>query len=674
MTHVTTLEGVYWASGRGFGFVIPDGGETREDDLFIPPRCDGGAWHGDRVQVAVTPASPGEGKPTGRITGIVTRANSTVIGRVLKEGRDYWLQPDSSRLSHTVKLTGSRSGLRAGDKAEVKMVSYGGPTAPMGLFLRSFGRDGSRQAAVEAILARTQIAQTFPQSVLIAAGQAPDRVPPQALEGRLDLREEQIITIDGPTAKDLDDAVSLARDKLGRWVLGVHIADVSHYVARKSPLDEEAFQRGTSVYFADRVIPMLPETLSNGICSLNPQVDRLTLSCIMTLDEGGKVVEHTIAKSVIRTAHRMNYPDCNALLADSDPALARQYDHLLPMLRDMEQLARVLNRKRVLRGALELETGESYIVCDEHGFPVDIQSRVPGVSEGIIEEFMLMANETVAEHLCKAGKPGVFRVHEKPVSAKLEQLRTLLAAFGYTLDTPDAFGMQKVLREASGKPEEGAVNMLLLRSLMKAKYAPKNLGHFGLGAEFYCHFTSPIRRYPDLMVHRILSALLSGLSDREEKRLAADANAAAQQSTLREEAAETAERDIEKCYKAEFMQAHLGESATGIVSGVTRFGLFVLLPNGVEGLVPMAALPGDRYAYDEEHMTLTAPGSDRSFTFAMALEVQCVAADVGTGEVTFSLVGQPAAPARRERVSEPSPPRRKGKRPMHTPKKKHRGR
>jgi len=669
MTAPATIEGIYWASGRGFGFVAPDGAEDREDDLFIPPRSDGGAWHGDRVRVSVLPDGPEQGRAVGRVTAVLQRNNPTVIGCVVKEGRDYWLQPDSNRLPRAVRLTGSRSGLRAGDKAEVKVVSYGtAQSGPMGLFLRSFGRDGSRQAAVEAILAQNHIPQAFPREALLEAGQAPDRVPPEALTGRLDLRDRLIVTIDGPTAKDLDDAVSLERDEQGRPVLGVHIADVSHYVAEGSALDREAWERGTSVYFADRVIPMLPEALSNGICSLNPQTDRLTLSCLMTLDGQGRVLEHTIARSVIRTAERMSYPDCNALLAGESPELARRYEAVLPMLREMESLARVLARKRRGRGALELETGEVCILCDEHGFPVELQNRVPGVSEGIIEEFMLIANEMVAEHLTRQSKAGVFRVHEKPAPSRLEQLQTMLAPFGYTLSTPDAFGMQKVLAAAAGKPEQAAVNMLLLRSLMKARYAPENLGHFGLGAEFYCHFTSPIRRYPDLMVHRVLSALLDGASEREERALAASCASAAQQSTQREEEAETAERDIEKCYQAEYMHGHLGEDYPGLVSGVTRFGLFVLLPNGVEGLVPAEALPDDSYDYDEDRMTLTGARTGRVFSLAMPLTVQCAAADPGTGQVTFALQGLPTAPARPVQARRDKPRGRKPaprKRPVH---------
>lgn len=679
------VAGTYWDSGRGFGFLTPDGSTGREDDLFLPPHCAGRAWHGDRVLAELDPARGwADERPTAHVVAVLNRANSTVIGRITREGKEYWLAPDGGKLP-LLKLTGSHAGLRTGDKAEAKVLSYGGRNEPpMAAALRTFGRDGTRQAAVEAILARNAIPRAFSDEVIQAAAKLPEAVPASACKGRLDLREQLIITIDGPTAKDLDDAVSVSRNSDGTWELGVHIADVSHYVTAGSVLDQEAWRRGTSVYFADQVIPMLPQRLSNGICSLNPRVDRLTLSCLMTIDRQGQVVDHRIAKTVIRTAERMSYPDCNALLAGGDGELEARYANLLPMLRAMAELARVLNRKRRLRGALELESSECYVVCDAHGDPVDIQNRQTGESEGIIEEFMLAANETVAEHLCKAGKPGVYRVHEKPTSAKLENFQRMVAPFGYTLSTPDGFGMQKVLAAAKGKPEEGAVSMMLLRSLMKARYAPENLGHFGLAAEFYCHFTSPIRRYPDLMVHRVLSALLDGkLEGSREKKLAVAASEAAAQSSEREVRAETAERDIEKCYMAEYMAGHLGETFPGVVSGVTRFGVFVLLPNGVEGLLPVERLPDDRYEYDEEKLTLTGVRSGQVYSFAMPLEVTCIAADPGAGEVTFDQAGRKetfgrSGPSNREareskegkrRRTGERKPKRSNRRAMHTPKK-----
>ena len=452
-----------------------------------------------------------------------------------------------------------RRNVRAGDRAAVAMTSFGSAKLPpMGTLREVFGPAGERESAVAAILYQNDISRDFPDAVLAEAQAAPREVESSALAGRLDLRDKIIITIDGASSKDLDDAVSLEKDGRGRWVLGVHIADVSHYVTQGSALDLEAWERGTSVYFADQVVPMLPRELSNGICSLNPRVDRLALSCIMTLTPEGEVVDHTIAKSVIRTTERMTYEDCNLLLdgqrRGQAPALQERYRHILPMLEDMAALSKVLEGRRRRRGALELDTKESYVICDESGAPVDVAVHSQGVSEALIESFMLAANECVAEHLNRLDKPCVYRVHEKPSPDKAEALRTMVAPLGYDLKEADGPSLQKLLEE--------------------------NLGHFGLGAKYYCHFTSPIRRYPDLMVHRILTALLDGkLTGQREKKLAAAVQKAAVQSSQREIAAQTAEREIEKRYMAEFMRGHLGETFAGTVSGVTRFGLFVMLPS-----------------------------------------------------------------------------------------------
>ena len=505
----------------------------------------------------------------------------------------------------------------------------------------------------------------------------PQAVKPAALEGRLDLRGKTIITIDGASSKDFDDAVSLEKDEAGRWVLGVHIADVSHYVRPGSALDLEAFERGTSVYFADQVVPMLPVELSNGICSLNPHVDRLALSCMMTMDKSGAVVDHTIAKTVICSTERMTYEDCNMLLAGEDPALAERYAHILPMLKDMAALAKQLEKMRRNRGALDLETKESYVICDQEGKPVDVALRQQGESEKLIESFMLAANECVAEHLNRLHKPCVYRVHEKPSDEKSQALRTMVAPLGYDLKNADSHSLQKLLDWAKGKPEEGAVSMMVLRSLMKARYDEDNLGHFGLAAEYYCHFTSPIRRYPDLMVHRVLSALLDGSLDKQEKKLTTVVQRAAVQSSQRELAAQEAEREIEKRYLAEFMAGHIGETFAGVVSGVTRFGLFVSVAGGVEGLLPVEALPGGGWHYDEAHLTLLEDNGRGRYTFGMPLEVECAAADPVSGRVDFILPGgTPVTRNKREEEHKERPgrggkksPRKPGKgRAMHVPK------
>ena len=660
------ITGLYQAAGRGFGFVTPEGAAGREEDYFIPPRAEHGAWHGDTVAIRPDPgpAAPGE-KRTAKVTAILRRGNPTVTGSVRKHGREAWLVPAGDKLREPIQIVGKHRA-HAGDRAAVQVTSYGtSKQPPMGTLLEVFGRDGSREAAVESILFDQHIQREFLPQVLEQARQAPQEVPASARTGRLDLREKCIITIDGASAKDLDDAVSLERDEQGRPVLGVHIADVSHYVPMGSPLDVEAWQRGTSVYFADQVIPMLPTELSNGICSLNPQVDRLTLSCIMTLHPDGSVADYTIAQSVIRTTERMTYEDCNLLLSDADPALAQRYAHILPMLRDMAALAQILEARRKRRGSLDLASRESYILCDEEGHPVSIQARTPGVSEGLIESFMLAANECVAAHLSRLDAPAVYRIHEKPSQEKTEALRALLSPLGYSFREADHFSLQKLLDESRGKPEEFLVHTAVLRALMKARYDPQNLGHFGLAASDYCHFTSPIRRYPDLMVHRTLTALLEGtLTGKAGQKLSSAVPKAAKQASERELAAQTAEREIEKCYLAEFMADHVGETFPAAVSGVTRFGLFVLTALGVEGFLPVEALPGGRYAFDESRMTLTGPGGD-VFTLGTLLEVVCASADPGSGQISFRFPGMaPGIPPRRiSREGERPAERRVGKRP-----------
>ena len=659
--------GTYQASGRGYGFFIPDDGG---EDWFVPPHRAGTAWDGDIVKLREDAEESADGhRKVGAVTAVLERVNKDVVGTVHKQGRELWLEPDNKRLPSILVLA-KKGKVGNNEKVAVAMTSYGGRgEPPVGRLTETFGRAGTRQAAVDATLYRYDIWPDFPPDVQIEADKTAHVISEEALDGRCDLRDELIITIDGASAKDLDDAISLTRDGQGRQVLGVHIADVSHYVTPYSALDREAFDRGTSVYFADRVIPMLPKELSNGICSLHPGVDRLTLSCFMTMDEDARVVKQEIVKSVIRSTERMTYSDCNKLLADEDADLAIRYDHILPMLKEMAALASKLERNRRLRGSLDLNSSEAAILCDQFGHPVGVELRKPGQSEGLIEEFMLAANETVARYLHGLHKPAVYRVHEKPTGDKVERLRAMLAPFGLDVGAADHFALQKVLREVEGKPEEPAVNAIVLRSMMKARYDPENLGHFGLAAEYYCHFTSPIRRYPDLMCHRVLTALLAGeLHGNAEGKLRKAAERAAMQSSQRELAAQSAEREIEKFYMAEFMADHVGEKFPAAVSGVTRYGLFVTLPFGVEGMVPVESLPGFEYDYDEHRMTLSGRGG--VYTFGMPLEVVCVSADPGTGQIDFRLAGTPMAPPKRKPEKKPAPPPKGKKKQAYKPPKR----
>ena len=690
MKKETILTGRYQGSGRGFGFFIPEGAQSRSEDCFVPPHQGGGAWDGDTVEAVLGVEDPREpGRRLAHVVKVVERGNPTVTGTIRRLNREVWLRPDNERLPDAIKVTG-RVQVRDGEKAAVEMTGFGGGVMPpQGKLCATFGPAGSRSAAVEAILYQQKIERQFPQEVLDQANSAPQSVPVGALHDRMDLREKTIITIDGAASKDLDDAISLER--VGEdWLLGVHIADVSTYVEPGSTLDEEAFQRGTSVYFADQVIPMLPVALSNGICSLNQGVDRLTLSCFMTIGRDGTVSDHSVVKTVIRSTQRMTYEDCNLLLGEEDSPqkdfLMKTYASILPMLRDMAQLAKRLEARRKNRGSLELETQESYILCDSMGRPVDIVARHQGQSEKLIEEFMLAANETVAKHLFDAHRPAVYRVHEKPSQDKTDTLKAMLSPLGYSILQADHGSLQRVLAQAKGKPEAAAVSMMILRSMMKARYATENLGHFGVAADYYCHFTSPIRRYPDLMVHRSLHSLLDGKAgEAAVKKLSKSCERAALQSSQRELAAQTAERDIDKLYFADYMHDHLGETFSAAVSGVTRFGVFAALPNGVEGLIPVETLPEDRYEYDDLHMSLTGERTGTVYTLGIPLTVVCVAADPSTGRVDFRLPGREEVPAkekgfsgdrgdRRSRRSGGGSSRSGGREPGKTPGKKRSGR
>lgn len=657
------ISGTYRATSGAYGFLAPDGGGK---DWFVPPHKGGGAWDGDAVQAE--PLEEADDRDAARVVKVVRRAHATVTGVLRRQGHRCWLEADDRKLPSPILVTGRLHNAHAGDKAAVAIQSYaaGHGQSPSGTLAQVFGPSGELASSIAAVLYNYRIETPFPDEVMEQAARIPDAVTEGELAGRLDLRGEMTITIDGASSRDFDDAVSLTRDGDGNWRLGVHIADVSHYVEEKSPLDREAWERGTSVYFADRVVPMLPIALSNGICSLNPQVDRLAITCSMTLDGRGEIVGHSLAKSVIRSSEQMTYEDCNVLLAGGDPALAERYAHVLPMLRDMEALAKALTKRRRARGALFLESSELYITCDEAGTPTGLRLRQSGASESIIEEFMIAANETVARHMQDAGLPCVYRVHEKPAADKLEALRAALAPLGYMVGEGDSFALQKVLDQARDRPEAAMVDTLVLRAQMRARYHEEDLGHFGLAAPCYCHFTSPIRRYPDLMVHRVLSLALAGRA-RAAGKLMKAVERAAVQSSQREQDAAAAEREIEKCYAAWFMSGHVGERFSGVISGVARSGLFVMLSNGAEGMLPVTALPWDDYRYDERAMALL--GQRGGYRFGDPLEVVVASADPAAGEIGLALEGVEPSPARMARRGEPrtaqAPRSKRDGRPPH---------
>ena len=453
-----------------------------------------------------------------------------------------------------------------------------------------------------------------------------------------------MVTIDGEDAKDLDDAVSIEKLDNGKYKLGVHIADVSHYVREKNPLDKEALKRATSVYLIDRVIPMLPKKLSNGICSLNPKVDRLALSCFMTIDNKGKVCDHEIAETVIRTSERMTYTDVTKILKDNDEELIKKYDYLVDDFKTMEELCLILRDKRMRRGAIDFEFEESKIILNQNGKPIDIKPYEREIANRIIEEFMLVCNETIAEHMFWTNLPFVYRVHENPDEEKLDRFREFVYNLGYTMKaTQDIHPriLQEVLEKVKGKKEETVVSTLLLRSMMKAKYTPECTSHFGLAARYYCHFTSPIRRYPDLQIHRIIKEHINGkIDDKRSQRLAAIVEIAAKQSSEMERLAEEAEREVDDLKKAEYMMDRIGEEFEGIISSVTSFGIFVELPNTIEGLVHITDLDDDYYIYDEQHLLLLGQRTKNVYRLGDEVKVRCSRVDIDNREIFFDIVGR----------------------------------
>ena len=637
--HYGCVAGTYLATERAFGFVTPDAaeGEPKPDDLFIPPNAGGGAWHGDRVLVKLTERKNGRGRREATVLRVLRRAGNELTGALVQRGNAYFVQPTSKKYPEIMVDRHSLGDARVGDRVAVSVSHYGDEKfMPQGVIQADLGEDGTMEASIAAILHENAVFDFFPDEVLRQADAIPQEVDPAALHGRLDLRDKLIFTIDGDDAKDFDDAVSLDRLDNGHYLLGVHIADVSHYVTPGSPLDQEAYRRGTSVYYPGHVVPMLPFALSHGICSLNPDVDRLTFSALMEVDKDGRRYGAKFAKSVIRSKARMTYNKVNKILA-GDEALRGEYAFLVETAQEMNELAHALYKRRIERGALELDIPEAQITVDENGQPVAIQYRDRGESEKLIEEFMLQANEAVAEYMCKRGFPTVYRVHENPDPEKLRVFAQFARPFGYRIDPSrpeDTFQFQTVLRGAKNDPRQRILPTLLLRSLARARYADECIGHYGLKAKFYLHFTSPIRRYPDLVAHRMLQKALTG-----EAFTAADENwceDAAALSTTREQAADNCERDIDKLYIAAYMKQFIGEEFDAEVSGVQAFGVFAALENGCEGLIRIELLAGDYYQYDEQHMALVGRHTGKRFTIGTPIRVKLIAASEVTGQIDFA--------------------------------------
>lgn len=632
--HYGCLTGVFQATERGYGFVTP---ETPDEngDVFIPPYATGKAWQGDRVLVHLTDSPRGH-KREGEVMRILSLCTDEVTGTVMQRGKTVFVRPASKKYPDLIIPKNRTLDARSGDRVAVKVMFRGdGRLSAQGAITQIFGRNGTMEASIAAILHENGITVPFPDEVLRQADACGDTVDPAEAARRMDLREKLIFTIDGDDARDFDDAVSLEPMENGHMLLGVHIADVSHYVTPGSPLDDESYRRGTSVYYPGHVVPMLPVALSNGICSLNPDVDRLAFSAFLEVDKDGRCHKSQFAKTVIRSKARMTYRKMNEIF-DGNKERRAEYAFLTETADRMHALSQAMRRRRMERGALDLDLPEAEILTDESGEPVEVSFRARGDAEKMIEEFMLAANEAVAAYMTHRNNPTVYRVHESPAPEKLRVFAQFARPFGYRVDASkpnDTTQLQAVLDGAKDDPRQRALPTLLLRSLARARYDAECLGHYGLQAKEYLHFTSPIRRYPDLVAHRMLFKAISGQQYTKSDWVFCEE--AASQSTTREFAADTAERDIDKLYLAAYMEQFIGQDFDGEVSGVTSFGLFVSLKNAVEGLIRVEDLPGDDYEFDDQKMMLIGRRSRVRYTMGTPMRVRLTAASRVTGLIDF---------------------------------------
>ena len=593
-SEAVTVKGVFTGNRKGFGFVTVEG---MAEDVFIPEADTGGALHRDTVLLAVMPGRRGE-KPEGRIVKVLERGFSEIVGTYEKSRNYGFVIPDNPKLSVDIFVPKEQAKEAvSGDKVVVRIRDYGTTRKnPEGQITEVLGHEDEPGVDILSVALAYGLKDEFPEEVLAEAEKAGSRVSEEAREGRLDLRDRLTVTIDGADAKDLDDAISLEK-RDGHYYLGVHIADVSHYVKEDSALDREALRRGTSVYLVDRVIPMLPKALSNGICSLNEGEDRLTLSCLMELDERGNLLSDRVEETVIRSDHRMTYADVSRIL-EGDAELTARYADSAEMFFQMKELADLLRERRRKRGSIDFDFPESKIELNRRGVPVKVAPYDRNDAAKIIEDFMLLANETVAESYYWQDKPFLYRIHETPDEGKIRSLGVLIENFGHHFRLMDGeihpWELQKLLAEIADSPEEALISRLTLRSLKRARYSPECAGHFGLAAKYYCHFTSPIRRYPDLQIHRIIKENLHGeLTGRREQNYRMRLSEVAEIASRTERTADEAEREVEKMKKCQYMEFHIGECFDGVISGVTNWGFYVELPSTVEGLVHVTSLKDD---------------------------------------------------------------------------------
>ena len=636
------LCGTFTGNNRGFGFVTVEGDD---EDYFIPEKACNGALHMDTVLMRVTNAESSAGRRReGEITRILSHGIKELVG-TFDPGKGYgFVIPDNQKFNQDIFIPKALTkGAVRGHKVVVQITDYGNKNQkPEGRITEILGHINDPGTDVISIVKAYDLPVEFPDMVMRQAERTPEEPDAKDYAGRKDLRDWMTVTIDGDDAKDLDDAITLRKTEDG-YELGVHIADVSEYVTEHSPLDEEALTRGTSVYLVDRVIPMLPHRLSNGICSLNQGTDRLALSCIMQINEKGNVVHHEITETVIRVDRRMSYANVNKILEQNDEAVKQEYAEFLPMFYQMKELADILRKKRDKRGSIDFDFPETQIILDEKGFPVDIRPYERLTANKIIEDFMLLANETVAEDYFWQELPFVYRTHESPDPDRIRKLGILVSNFGYCLKAnpenihPKEF--QKLLERISDSPEEAMISRLTLRSMKQAKYSTICYGHFGLATHYYCHFTSPIRRYPDLQIHRIIKENLHGkLSDKRITHYEKILPEVSESCSKLERRADEVEREVEKMKKVQYMSRRIGECYEGVISGVNAWGMYVELPNTVEGLVHVMNMVDDYYYYDEEKYAMIGKDTGKEYTLGEKVWVMVKAADRISKTIDFILV------------------------------------
>lgn len=650
------IRGKLTGHAKGFAFVVPD--EPGMDDIFIPPNETNTAMHGDTVLARISSETSGQ-RREGSIIRILERGVQQIVGTYVESKSFGFVIPDDKKFAGDIFIPKAASkGAVEGHKVVVKLITYPeGRKSAEGEVIQVLGHKNDPGVDILSIIHKHGLPMAFPDDVLKQANETPDTIDESELENRRDLRNEVIVTIDGADAKDLDDAVTVTKLVNGNYKLGVHIADVSYYVKEGTPIDVEAEDRATSVYLVDRVIPMIPHRLSNGICSLNPKVDRLVLSCDMEITAEGQVINHEIFQSVIKTTERMTYHDVNRILVDKDEETRERYGSLVPMFELMEELAAILRNKRMQRGAIDFDFKESKVLVDEESKPTDVILRERSVAERLIEEFMLAANETVAEHFHWMDVPFIYRIHEDPKEDKLRRFFEFITNFGYivkgTANDVHPRALQEIIEEVQGKPEEMVVSTVMLRSMQQAKYDPESLGHFGLSTEFYTHFTSPIRRYPDTIVHRLIRTyLIEGkLDEATREKWNARLPQIAQHSSKMERRAVDAERETDELKKAEYMEDKIGVEYDGIISSVTNFGMFVELPNTIEGLVHVSYMTDDYYRFDERHYAMIGERTGNVFRIGDEITVRVVKVNKDERSIDFEIVGMKGT--RRERSEAP---------------------